>query len=273
LHLGSIRDQQLSNAEVIMNKSIGLASCAFLLFCGNIFLAGCSVIGYNVGNMIDPAYPAKEIRIPEGESAFPRNTGLVINKKDGTMVKGIFLCMGQVADTVTAEQYENEFEQWRLQREPELSRPIPPFGSSVRIGVSVSRRQEIYAGQFAGFDPGMIRIRSYVQSRIVPLKLEFVDGIEDSLGQVIATREEISQVVHGGVPVASRVEVKPGIFLEGKRGIPIDEIETIQRPAGGGAGRWVGLTVGVAVDVVVAAVAITALVNSIQLDIFHDWGR
>ncbi len=58
-----------------MNKSIGLASCAFLLSCGNIFLAGCSAIGYNVGNMIDPAYPAKEIRIPEGESRLPAEYG------------------------------------------------------------------------------------------------------------------------------------------------------------------------------------------------------
>ena len=38
-----------------MKKSMALVSCPFLLLCESSFLTGCSVIGYNLGDVIDPA--------------------------------------------------------------------------------------------------------------------------------------------------------------------------------------------------------------------------
>lgn len=250
-----------------MKKCVAVVSCSFLLLGGSSFLTGCSAIGYNLGNVIDPAYPAKEVRVLQGMSSLPQNTSVVIRKKDGTTVEGIFLGTGQVVDTMPVEHYRNDYERWRVQSTGESGGKFPPFESSVQIRVSVSSRDEIYAGRFAGFDPGMIRIHSYTRDRILLLKMDYVKRMEDSLGQVTATREEISRVLADGVPVANHLTFKPGILLDGQSGVPFDKIESIVRPEGGGAGKWIGLSAGIVVDIAVAAVAITALVNSMQLDI------
>ncbi len=235
-----------------MNKSIGLVICSFLLLCSSLVLTGCSLIGYAIGDSADPAGPAEPIHVPEALSSFPTNTDVVIRKKDGTEIKGVFLRTGQVDEATTVEQYGRVFEQWRLRSGLKSSGEIPPFGTSIRIRVNVSRRHEIHAGRFAGFDPGMIRIHSSNQGRILPLRLEYVEGMDDSLGQVIATREEIAGVLNDGVPFASR----PGVFLEREPGIPLDQIEAMERPVGG-RGRWVGLAVGIAVDVAVLALVVS----------------
>ena len=185
----------------------------FLLLCSSLVLTGCSLIGYAIGDSADPAGPAEPIHVPEALSSFPTNTDVVIRKKDGTEIKGVFLRTGQVDEATTVEQYGRVFEQWRLRSGLKSSGEIPPFGTSIRIRVYVSRRHEIHAGRFAGFDPGMIRIHSSNQGRILPLRLEYVEGMDDSLGQVIATREEIAGVLNDGVPFASR----PGVFLSENR--------------------------------------------------------
>ena len=254
-----------------MKKSIGFVNWSLLLLlCGSSFLNGCSVVGYHIGDAIDPAYPVEPNHVAADASTLAPNTNVVIQKKDGTELEGDFLGTGQVADTIVVEHYENEFEQWRLRRDPESSGQMPPFGTSVRIRVSVPPREKTYAGWFAGFDPGMIRVYSYSQNRILPLKLEYVEGVDDSLGQVIVRREEIAQVVNGGVPVASHPGFKPGVLLEGKPGIPLYEIESMHHPGG----KWVGLAIGIAVDIgVVALVVSKSTIEAGPGGVDWKWGK
>lgn len=72
-----------------------------LLLCGSSFLSGCSIIGYHIGDAADPAYPVKLGPLVHGVSTLAPNTHVVIQKKDGTELKGNFLGTGPSADTIS----------------------------------------------------------------------------------------------------------------------------------------------------------------------------
>jgi hypothetical protein len=257
-------------AEAKMYKSISFLCCCTVLFFGSSLLTGCSLAGFGLGQTLDPGQPEKHVRVPEELRFLAQGSQVIVSTKDGAAAEGLFQGIGQLRDMKPVEEYRKEFEQWRIRIGYDSSGKLPAYGTGVRVGLSMHQGTTVYAGRFAGFDQGVIRILTQPGDQVLSIKQEYVGEIRDSLGNLMTTRETIVQAIIDGVPIASLDDPTASVMIQGHPGIPLGQIESMVLPAHPGAGKWFGLVAGLAVD----AVAITAIVNSIDLgpDFSGRWG-
>jgi hypothetical protein len=94
------------------------------------------------------------------------------------------------------------------------------------------------------------------------IKLEYVEGVFDSMNRPLASRELLMRALKAGVPfVSAKDSIKksmPCVVIEGSRRfvVPIEEIESIHIPEFGNA-KWIGLWIGAVVDVAVAVICVS----------------
>jgi hypothetical protein len=103
-----------------------------------------------------------------------------------------------------------------------------------------------------------LRLSRPPSGKIVPLRLDYVQHVSDSLGNVIATHDAVIRAIADGAPLASqvdslglRVELTPVIVLDGPRTrVPINDVQSVNflEP---GAGKWIGLGIGAVADIAV----------------------
>jgi hypothetical protein len=218
-------------------------------FFGTTILTGCSLIGFGFGRYVDPDRPGASILIGDSLDCLSPGTRVYVVEKDSSMTECKFKAFGQVPDTMSEVEYAREFDQWRLQRDKD-SQWNPPFGTSIQVRVNVPAGRTLYAGRFAGFERGLLRVSCTTPDRVVRLKPEFIADIYDSLGQVLASSDAIYQALQDNPP--GRVRFTPGVIFDGgpHDAVALDSIHTIYRLEPG-YGKWIGLFVGTAIDMVV----------------------
>jgi hypothetical protein len=237
-------------------------SCLLILGC-TLTLSGCSVLGYITGKEADPGEPGRPIHFPEQLSRLRPGTRIFVLKKDGTMIQGAFVGMGQVEDTILSTKYRDEFGRWRLHQGTNAS-PLPPFGATVSVHVLIANRHERYDGEFAGFDARSIRLQTRSGRGLIRPKLEFVENMCDSIGNVIASGEALRQTVKEGVPLGDRLEMRPGFFIlanNSKVGITLDHLESVNLWEESGTTSSTGYVLGLLADLGIA-VGVTLLILS-----------
>jgi hypothetical protein len=244
-----------------MGKYKSLLGWCVLLFSGTTLLSGCSVIGFCVGSAVDPGKEGASVSIPDSLKNLLRETQVFVVKKDSTVVKGVFMGIAQVPDTMSASEYEEEYEQWKAQTGLDSSL-LPAIGTTIQVRVRVVAGKDLYAGRFAGFEPGMLRIATPSQAQVISLKLIYIEEISDSLGHVSTSADALQQALDAGAPCCIRLE--PSIQLAGQPGVPLDKTARINLREEGD-GKWTGLNIGVTLDVAaVLVVGVVAAVHEIE---------
>jgi hypothetical protein len=251
-----------------MYKSFAMLS-SFILIASTSFISSgcCSVLGYRLGAELDDGQPGQSVQIQEINASIPWDAKVIILMKDSSTAKGGYRGIAYTLETVQTAKYDVEFEKWRLQGDDDSTWNLP-FGTSIQVKVRVEAGKDLYAGRFAGFDRGLVRLSRPPSGKILPLKLDYVQHVSDSLGNVIATQDAIIQAIADGAPLASRVdssglrvELTPAIVLDGPRTrVPINDVQSVNflEP---GAGKWIGLGIGIAADV-----AMIAAISTVHFD-------
>lgn len=92
-----------------------IINCYYLLFlCTDLWFAGCSLIGFAIGGAIDPE-ETTPLSTEESLRKLTKGSDVVIVKKNGEMVTGVFLTSRTVGDPLEVELYRTEYEKWRVQ--------------------------------------------------------------------------------------------------------------------------------------------------------------
>jgi hypothetical protein len=256
-----------SHREPAMYRSFAMMSSCLLIAGTSFISSGCSVLGYRLGAALDGGEPGRSVQVQEINASIPWDAKVIVLMKDSSTAKGGYRGIAQIVDTIQTAQYDVEFEKWRLQEGGDSTWNLP-FGTSIQVKVRVEAGKDLYAGRFAGFDRGLLRLSRPPSGKIVPLKLDFVQHVSDSLGNVIATHDAIIRVIADGAPLASRVdslgirvELTPSIVLDGSRpSVPLNKVQSVNllEP---GDGKWIGLGIGIAADL-----AMIAAISTIHFD-------
>ncbi len=242
-----------------MARSVRFLIFPSLFLTGSSLLAGCSFIGLELGSTIDPPRSERYLAGAQGLYNLPRNTDLLIEKKDGTEIEGTSLGITYLGDTALSERYREAFGQWRLQLRGDSSN-IPSLGANIWVWTrSRHGDKDLLKGSFAGFDHGVLGLLPSTGGAAMLARLDDVKAVYDSLGHPIATGEMIFKAASDGVPYASHLGARPAVLLQGQNCIPLDEIVSARVPARKSTGKWIGLGVGAAIDIaIIAAVAASA---------------
>jgi hypothetical protein len=251
-----------------MNKSIPFLSFCISLICSTLLSPGCSLIGFGIGAATDSTHPGDQLLVPEQLNNLEKDASVFIRMKDSTLLKGSFLAVAHLNDSLTVEKYKAEFEQWQF-RPCEDSLHLPLFGSTVHVlqeGQGIPRH---FAGRFEGFDPGVVRLLPNRHKTVIPLRLDRIAEVTDILGNVIATRDDLLAAVQQGAPLSSQFPCKIGIIREFEEEIEIpgDEITQVCLAAEGTA-KWTGLAIGIGIDVVVVAISVSIVASELQRNMF-----
>jgi len=241
-----------------MARSVPFLNLYILFFSlSTTMMAGCyTLAGFVVGSEVDPGHPGASLSIADSLKTLLPGTRVFVLKKDSSFLSCVFGGVVRIPDTVSESRYRREFEQWRLQRDKD-SGWNPPFGTSIQVRVNVPAGRSLYAGRFAGFDRGLLRISCPPSDEVLPLKPEFIIDIRDSLGKAIATPEAVYQALKDSPPLPGRVEYTSNIILDGgsEGMVAFDSVLGIFLPESG-SGKWIGLGIGVFMDIAVVAMVI-----------------
>jgi hypothetical protein len=255
-----IYTQECVAEETKMDAITGPGSKMLAIVLIPLLSSGCSLIGFGIGAVTDSANRWTPGALPSAVDSLSPGEELRVRTRDSVISEGTFLGKGLGPDN----HYSQRFEAWRASR-AEGNDSIPHFGVSIEIVAQGLKRELLFRGTFAGFDPGVIRIESPRGDGIKGVKLEFVNEVRDSLAERLAGKEVLTRIVSSGVPCASDL-VAPSIFIAGspKSSIPLDEITKLEVAVSGNA-KWVGLGIGAGVDIIVGAIAVAAFTTSFHL--------
>jgi hypothetical protein len=236
-----------------------LSSCATVL-------TGCSLLGFGIGSAVEQGQPGPQILISNGLDTLPVDTKVLVVKKNGTKVEGVFKGVSPAPRTVAYVNYGVEFERWRNLPGHE-SIHLPSFGGKVQILVTMPRSTISAVGRFAGFDRGTIRLITGEYGETVEYDVASVKEVQHTPGDV-TTADNLKHAFAEGVPLAcGQVQYEPtaALQLEGSSSpgfarveeIPLTDLRAVHLWEHTNA-RWVGLGIGAAIDVIVVIAAVDA---------------
>lgn len=220
--------------------------CFFLSF-QIIYQAGCSVIGYGLGSIVDTS--VQDTTMVAGHDAhgteLDQPTRVVL--KNGSRVFGNILSMGTLPDSM----YRPVYARWHRERESTL----PQTGDSVTVrtipGVYPDRT---FKGTFVSFGidnidlEHAIRVRTIQKKTPVNVQLRYVEYVTDQRG-IRWTQADLDGLWEADPPPADiAIRLK---MAETDTVIALDDIDSILVTNGSGAYKWVGFGLGAMFDVAV----------------------
>ncbi len=199
-------------------------------------IAGCAHVPVD-GDVADPA-----ARRGLGLAAVPEGTTLRVTLRDGTLVQGLYAGIGQQA----SDAYATAYEAWRG-KDPQAG--WPALGDSVRL---VSGNEIVRMRRFEGFDWGAVRVHAGAGTDVIAF--DDLHSMSTASGKTF-TAAMLSGLHDGGaLPLAGTLKLRTNSKLYGTRGIPLDDIGSLQVQRGS---NWVTAAVVIGMLGVVAIVIAT----------------
>ncbi|MGH8004366.1 MAG: hypothetical protein ACRECJ_06555 [Limisphaerales bacterium] len=225
------------------------------LFAGFFLLrmAGCTLIGFGVGSIVDSTKPDRRPLPGWKMEALKPGTKIDLFLRDGTVLSGKYAGLYQRPE----EEYAGLYSAVRREKEAEVL--LPPLGESLTVGLMSGRDT---AGVFLGFDFHTLLLRKGVDTSRIELPM----AAKLNLAEAEPVKKLSSD---GAIPFRSMIELKTRIKIpphSAKRGndslhrVAAEQVVQIQIPTikkGKSTGALIGAIVDVAVLITVAIIAAT----------------
>jgi hypothetical protein len=217
-------------------EALGVLGLAALL------TAGCTLVGYGIGALIDKGHPAG-FKVVDGWplKQVRKDTDVRVFLRDGREVKGVFRGLSE-----SDEEYGPRYAEGRERHLPALV--LPEIGERVRV-ITASGWQE---GTFQGFDFASLSLAT-PKTRWLPFR--GVGRLVSAGAAGVAGSELARLAVEGELPLRPRM-------LVGDEALPLETVRSVEAWQHGNKGKLIGALVGAAIDVVIVAAVISTLDDS-----------